>query len=36
MYAGRLGDHIALYETLSRHMVLVPVEEIPTLAIRRR
>jgi hypothetical protein len=36
LYVGRLGNHFAIYETLSRQLVLVPVEKIPVLAIREK
>jgi hypothetical protein len=36
VYAGRLGNRLAFYETLSGQMVLVSEDEVPTLAIREK
>jgi hypothetical protein len=34
MYAGKLGDRFALYETLTSRLVLVREDQIPSLALR--
>lgn len=36
MYAGRLGDRLAFYETLSKQLILVREDEVPVLPIREK
>jgi hypothetical protein len=36
LYAGKLGDRIALYETLTKHVVLIREDQLPVLPIREK